>query len=104
MLEQIVKKQQVTIDALVATNDRVITTQYDRPMERIVQDVPNKRMPDFMVHDQDAPSDPISKGPGALHAGHSAEMSCSGSNFPSELRRECHFAASHSHLRPEINS
>lgn len=69
MLEQIVKKQQGTIDALLAMNDCVITTHYDRPMERIMHDVSTNCMPDFMLHDQDTSSDPTSKGLGVLHAG-----------------------------------
>lgn len=68
LLEQIVKKQQATIDTLVATNDKVITAHYDRPVERVVHPVAADSMPQWALNDQtDVRPDPIAAGLQNLH-------------------------------------
>jgi hypothetical protein len=69
LLESITKKQQATIDALIASQDRVLAATYERPVERTVQTVPDNQMDMFALHDQlDVRPDPIARGIENLHA------------------------------------
>jgi hypothetical protein len=61
-LTEIIRQQQATLD-------RIVTAQYDRPIERIVHPVEDNRMSSWALNDQgDVRPDPIAKGIENLHA------------------------------------
>lgn len=58
---EIVKQQQATLD-------RIVTAQYDRPIERIVHPLSDNSMPAWALNDQtDVRPDPIAAGIANLH-------------------------------------
>lgn len=52
MIEEILRKQQATIDAQQQTIDRVVALHYDRPIARPAAPASAPQMPDFMMSDQ----------------------------------------------------
>ena len=52
LLEQIVSKQQATIEAQQQTIDRVVALHYDRPIGIVADPKPNEPIPAFAMSDQ----------------------------------------------------
>jgi hypothetical protein len=80
LLEEIVRRQQATIEAQQQTIDRVVGLHYDRPMERLTPRPSDWQMPAFGMSDQadsrpsDETVDPVAQALGRINVESDAEF------------------------------